>query len=160
MPLLTSYAQSLTMATWIAETCSYLDLWKYVLCLKDSKLLFIWVIHIALHKSQQSFSAKKQNYDVETDKGQVYGMLQRQHTKKCHLFCLATCNYSVRSEWKFWWMMCDDTALKCTAVSKDSYHTGKCEWVFCYILLVLFDDIRLCMHCKWQTEQCVITELL
>jgi len=49
----------------------------------------------------QSFSAKKQNYDTETDKGQVYCMLQRQHTKKCQLFCLATCNYSVRSEKNF-----------------------------------------------------------
>lgn len=46
----------------------------------------------------QLFSAKKQNYDTETDKGQVYCMLQRQRTKKCHLFCLATCNYSVTSE--------------------------------------------------------------
>lgn len=48
-----------------------------------------------------SLSAKKQNYDAETDNGHVYYMLQGQCTKKCHRFCLtclATCNYSVRSE--------------------------------------------------------------
>ena len=45
----------------------------------------------------QSFLQKGKT-DTETDKGQVYCMFQRQHTKKCHLFCLATCNYSVRSE--------------------------------------------------------------
>lgn len=42
----------------------------------------------------KSLSAKKQNYDAETDKGQVYCMLQRKHTLAFH----ATCNNSARIE--------------------------------------------------------------
>jgi hypothetical protein len=42
----------------------------------------------------KSHSAKKQNYDAETDKGQVYCMLKRQRTLAFH----ATCNNSVRNE--------------------------------------------------------------
>jgi len=42
----------------------------------------------------KSFSAKKQNYDAETNKGQVYCMLQRKHTLAFH----ATCNNSLRIE--------------------------------------------------------------
>ena len=63
--------------------------------------MYLSYMHCNAQMLAQSLSAKQQNYDAETNKDEVYYMLQEQRTKKCHLVCftcLATCNYSVRSK--------------------------------------------------------------
>jgi hypothetical protein len=63
----------------------------------EGLLVAVYLSHICCIAQMlaKSFSAKKQNYDAETDKGQVYCMLQRKHTI---IAFHATCNNSVRIE--------------------------------------------------------------
>ena len=56
--------------------------------------IYLSYVHCIAQMLAKSLSAKNRNDDAETHKGQVYCMLQRQHTFAFH----ATCNNSVRTE--------------------------------------------------------------